>query len=106
MRTNIITSTITSVFGTRQDRIVTAGSDRCALAHARLLPAWHMHVALVCQSPLAWVSQYVEALKRDGKQTLAAAVRLWAASDRPANGSRSIESVTVRSVPRVSVPRG
>ena len=106
MRTNIITSTTTSIFGIRQDRIVTVGNDRCALAHARLLPAWHMHVAMVWQSPLARVSQYVEALKRSGKQTLAAAARLWAGSNRPANGSRSIESVAVRSVPRVSVPRG
>jgi hypothetical protein len=97
MRTNIITSTTTSIFGIRQDRIVTVGNDRCALAHARLLPAWHMHVAMV------WM--YVDAFKRSGKQTLAAAARLWAGSNRRANGSRSIESVTVRSVPRVSVPR-
>ncbi len=106
MRTNIITSTTTSVFGFRQDRIVTVGNDRCALAHARLLPAWHMHVAMVWQSPLARVSQYAAALKRSGKQALAAASSFLADSTRLVDRSRSVESVAVRSVPRVSVPRG
>src|SRR5215218_3264636 len=97
MRTTIITST-TNVFGFRQDRrIVTVGNDRCALAHARPLPAWHMHLAM------AWL--YADAMKRGVKQVLAAALRTAVRETRVSLGSQAIESVVVRSRPRVSVGR-
>lgn len=97
MRNTIITSTTTSVIGIRQDRTVQVGNDRCALAHSRLLPAWHMHVAM------AW--QAVDALKRAGKQAFAAAAAA-VGSSYPAARLRLVESVVVRSVPRASVRRG
>lgn len=97
MRTNIINRSITTVFGIRQDRVVKAGNDRCALAHARLLPAWHMHVAM------AW--QAVDAFKRAGKQAFAAAAAA-AGSSYPVTRTRLVEPVTVQPVPRASVRRG
>jgi len=97
MRTNIINRTNTNVIGIRQDRIVKVGNDRCALAHARLLPAWHMHVAM------AW--QLVDTLKRAAKQAFAAATAA-AGSSYPATRSRLVESVVVQLVPRASVRRG
>lgn len=98
MRTNIINRSTTRVFGTRQDRIVTAGNDRCAQVHARLLSAWHMHVAM------AW--QAVDATKRRAKQAYAAAaaalgfssLALWSLSVEPA--------VVVSPAPQASVRRG
>lgn len=98
MRTNIITSTTTSVFGIRQDRIVKAGNDRCAQAHARLLPAWHMHVAM------AWT--FAAELKHGVKQAWTAAAHYLAGSNPLVSRPRSVESVVVRSTPRASVRRG
>lgn len=97
MRTNIINRTNTTVIDIRQDRVGTAGNDRCALAHARLLPAWHMHVAM------AW--QFVDALKRAGKQAFAAATAA-AGSSYPVTRSRLVVPVLVQPVPRASVRRG
>ena len=97
MRTNISNRANTTVIGIRQDRVVTAGNDRCAQAHARLLPAWHMHVAM------AW--QFVDAVKRAGKQVFAAAAAA-AGSSYPVMRSRLVEPVVVQLVPRTSVRRG
>jgi hypothetical protein len=97
MRTNIINRTNTPVIGIRQDRVVTVGNDRCAQAHARLLPAWHMHVAM------AW--QAVDAFKRAGKQAFAAAAAATGSS-YPVTRTRLVEPVMVQLVPRASVRRG